>query len=531
MKISDVCLEYGLLNLREGVVRIPFLVKGALVVPPEISLQKVREAFQNVDAGTGYVKVPGAQIVREPLIDRQTMRYSGDYLYQVMPGISAPALLETDIDKLANGLYNLKVVDILQYLATIISPLVEETEPVSRIWEIYRLTSEFPDTFLDGWQHSLFHLSAPQAARQMIDRELSLGGITGGAFLDGWVDISAQVLPGETALLSPRTVANYTSHRPVIRAMPTRQLHITAGNAPEVPLASLLRALLTKSAAVIKLPFGAIIPGALFSLAAAAAAPGHPLTQNLSLVYWQGGDRTIEDGLFHRDSFDRIVVWGSPEAVVSVQSRALFTRTVVFNPRYGVSLIGRPASDDDLAEVVLKAAVDTLIYDQKACTASLVHYVEGDLTRVRDYAVRMQQALALWDEHHPHFITPLKLGQIRSLKRGKYLNAEWYLNEKEGRFTSGVVVVDGEFDLLDHPMSRLVVVRPVARLEDALEYLNLNVAAVGIYPEEQRLLLRDRIAARGVSGILPLGECERMYPGMPHDGMPVLSELVEWKNA
>ena len=42
--------------------------------------------------------------------------------------------------------------------------------------------------------------------------------------------------------------------------------------------------------------------------------------------------------------------------------------------------------------------------------------------------------------------------------------------------------------------------------------------------------MRDRILARGVSSVLPLGRCERVYPGMPHDGMLVLNELVDWKN-
>jgi hypothetical protein len=61
-------------------------------------------------------------------------------------------------------------------------------------------------------------------------------------------------------------------------------------------------------------------------------------------------------------------------------------------------------------------------------------------------------------------------------------------------------------------MSRLVVVRPVPKLEEALNYLSRYVSTAGIYPEERRLELRDRIAARGVSSVLPLGSCD------PHPG-------------
>jgi hypothetical protein len=84
---------------------------------------------------------------------------------------------------------------------------------------------------------------------------------------------------------------------------------------------------------------------------------------------------------------------------------------------------------------------------------------------------------------------------------------------------------------MDHPLSRLVVVRPVEDLTEALTYLHAGVSTAGVYPESRRMALRDRIAARGVSNVLPLGQCERIVPGAPHDGMIVLSELVDWKSA
>ena len=41
----------------------------------------------------------------------------------------------------------------------------------------------------------------------------------------------------------------------------------------------------------------------------------------------------------------------------------------------------------------------------------------------------------------------------------------------------------------------------------------------------------NSIAGRGVSSILPLGCCEQVFAGIPHDGMLVLSQLVDWKCA
>ncbi len=249
------------------------------------------------------------------------------------------------------------------------------------------------------------------------------------------------------------------------------------------------------------------------------------------MVYWQGSDESVESTFFMPGAFDRIVVWGAPEAVASVQSRAVFTKTVCFNPRYGISLIGNEAFSGDLHQVAFAAAEDAMNYNQKACTASQVQYVEGTEEQVKRYAGRLMEILSRWDELAPQFVLPSSRGQLKRMKRGKYSRAAWLTNTKAEEFSSGVVVMPGEFDILDHPMCRLVVIRRVERLRDALRYLHQGVATAGVYPEERRIELRDSIAARGVSSVLPLGECERVFPGAPHDGMMVLSQLVDWKNA
>jgi len=509
--------RYGLLQNLGGIIRVPFLIKGRLVIPPEVDKEQIEHAFGQAD-DTTCIKLPEVQVVREPVIDRPTMKYTGDHIYQVMPLINGSELTETDFDGLANGLYSLTTEEILDCLETIISALLANNGLATRVRELCRLTSEFPDAFLDGWFSSFHADFTREAARRMIDSELSFRGEPGSHFLDGWREVPSQLSPsGEAA-------GTY------VRAMPTRQLHITAGNAPEVPIVSALRAVLTKSAAVIKLPYGATLTGALFSLAAATGAPTHPITKNLSIVYWAGGDESIESSLFSPGAFDRIVVWGNPQTVTSVQSRALFTKIISLNPRYGISFMGSEAFSGNLKETVVKASLDSMIYNQKACTSSLVHYVEGTPEQANEYAGLLCQTLKKWDDEMPNFVPPFTLGRIKRLRRGRYAGAEWYINNREKEFTSGVVVMPGEFDILDHPMSRLVVVRPVSTLENALKYITPYVSTVGIYPEERRLELRVRVLARGASNVLPLGHCDLMYSGMPHDGMRVLSELVDWKN-
>jgi hypothetical protein len=134
----------SIMTLEDGIIRIPFLVKGKLIPPPQIDLCEIEKAFNSADAGVTYEKLPEAQVVREPVIDRKTMKYTGDYIYQLMPEISAEALIENDIDKLADTLYSLPVDEILDYLDKILNYLCKNRNFVSQAAELYGKTSEYP---------------------------------------------------------------------------------------------------------------------------------------------------------------------------------------------------------------------------------------------------------------------------------------------------------------------------------------------------------------------------------------------------
>jgi hypothetical protein len=534
--MEEICEKLNLLNNNRNVIRIPFLIKGKIIAPPTISHEQIDAAFKEASEEDFYLKLSDAQLIREPIIDRGNMRYTGEFSYKVLPSICGSELIETDTDKLARGLYALSVQDVLDYLNSLSSTLGQNLALLERVRDLCHSTIEYPDAFLDAWFESLQTTFDTGAAKQMIDSELSLWGIPGSNFLDGWVEVPSKLMSGVISTLTRNIYGRDITAPPsptkaLIRAMPTRQLHITAGNAPEIPVISALRAVLTKSAAVIKCPVGATFTGTLFALASAVAQPEHPITQNLSVVYWQGGDASIENLLFMPGAFDRIVVWGSPETVSSVQSRALYSRIVCLNPRYGISMIGKEAFSGNLEDVVLAACADSMIYNQKSCTASLVHYVEGTEEQVKRYAELLQHELTRWDNAVPQFIPPPAKGNIKRMQRGKYNLADWYINRTDGDFSSGVVVMPDELDILDHQMCRLVVVRRVDNLTDTIKYLHVGVSTVGVYPEERRLLFRDLVLARGVSNILPLGQCERIFAGMPHDGMVILNQLVDWKNA
>ena len=545
LSLGAIAEENGWLSLSDdGVVRCPLLVKGRLVGPPTVSPDAIARAFAALDQQRGsadphasYVKIGGAQVLRHREIDRRTMRPTSRWVYTVMPIVDAKQLVETDIDAVTRELYTMPFEGVLDWLRLVGEAFDRESAVVNRVRDLDRITSEHPDAFGEAAFLAFPFLLAPENATDAVESELSHFGLSGRKLLDEWLPMPAARTPGPVHvlggdLLPPALIDEMRESPALVRAMPTRQLHITAGNSPLIPVLSLLRAVWTKSPCVLKLPSGAALPGGLVAMIAATAAPDHPLTKHLSMVYWQGGDLETETILFLPGAFDRIVVWGSPDSVSSVRERARFTKILCFNPRYSVSFIGREAlASDRLDEVAARAVCDSMVENQKACIASLVHYVEGSTEDAARYARAVERALAGWDERMPHPLTARHRGQLKRLERGALADAQVDYHHVGTDFRSGVIVAPHEFAIKDHPMCRLVVVRPVASLESCLRFLHPGVATIGVFPEDRRLALRDRIAARGVSNIVPLGHGGSAAIGSAHDGMLVLSELVDWKNA
>ncbi|MEE9913599.1 MAG: hypothetical protein K4571_17955 [Deltaproteobacteria bacterium] len=537
--------DQGLPLFRDGrdyFVKLPFLVKGEIEYPPDINADSIRGAFDEKVKQTGkqpsavtHVQVAGAQVIREPLLNRSSVRGEEAYFYQIMPGVDPVRVGYFEPVQLARELYNVPFDDILAYLGRLSAALGIDRPLARRAMELFSLASNVPSGFFEMAFASFGAVLNPQTAARTVDIGLAFFGHAGREFIDHWVELPLHAAPG-AAIVSAAKIFGEAAARSAgpsirVRALPTRQLHITAGNAPGIPFISALRCLATKSAGLIKMPYGVTIPGALLALAMKEAGSDHPLTRFTSIVYWPGGDESIENVFYRQDFFDRIVVWGSPESVASVKSKALFTRVLTFNPRYSMSFIGREAFPEHIEEAAIKGSTDSMIWNQKACIASLVHYVEGTEEDVIKYCESVAAAMKKWDAAMPNLTPPEIEGQIRRLRRGKLASAKWFYNAADGHFQSAVVYVPGEFDMEDHPMWRLIVVRRVDSLEDCLKYLSSSVTTVGIYPEARRIELLDRVAACGVSNVVELGKSDRLVTGAPHDGMMVYSELVDWKNA
>jgi Acyl-CoA reductase (LuxC) len=96
-----------------------------------------------------------------------------------------------------------------------------------------------------------------------------------------------------------------------------------------------------------------------------------------------------------------------------------------------------------------------------------------------------------------------------------------------GDFEHGIVIRSEE-PVEFHPEGKVVNVVAVEDLEDAFARVNVATQTIGIYPPERSAAWRDRLAARGMQRIVPLGEVIDHVPGMPHDGFFPLHRFVRW---
>lgn len=520
----------------QEVVRVPNFVKGKLVLPESPTVKKLQSlAHTSADRWTeepASFDLGEVVVIRRPILDRTTLTPAGRDQFLVFPAVDPRQLIETDVGELARGLYALPFDEVLAYAKGLRDLLQPDSTLVAQVEEYAKATSWVDHRLLRQFFVQLPALFDPDGLGELVDRELGTCDGPGRRYLDGWCGVQATPHRGATARIGDRIHSRVAGPglAPRLRAVPTRQLHITAGNALIVPVVSCVRALASKGAATIKSPAAATAVTALLAGAMTQLDPTHPITRHTSLVYWRGGDRRVEDVLLAPGAFDRVVVWGGADAVSGVAARSAETKHVLFRPRVGISIIGSEAfaSSEEAKAVAARATVDTMIANQAACTSSLVHYVEGSQQQVLEYCRQVQRMLAKWDQALPHAAPRHALARLRQLKRGDLAGATWFENGDWPRITSAVACMPSAFDLASHPGSRFVVVRPVGSLADALPFIHPGISSVGVYPESRREALQDDLAARGVSTILPLGETECSYAGMPHDGMKVLSELMSW---
>ena len=350
----------------------------------------------------------------------------------------------------------------------------------------------------------------------------------GAAYLDGWV---------------PQGTGAQARFR--IRAVGTRNLHITAGNVPVVATLTVIRSALTKSDCLIKLPSNDPLTANAVARTMIDIDPAHPVVKHLAVAYWKGGDELMGSEICRTSRIDKITAWGGMSSMKHIQKfLSPGLDLVALNPKLSISIVGREALENPEAmkQVAAGIAMAAGRMNQTACVNSRVVYVESETDDES-----LGRLIALGEEIYQAFQelparistpAPRKNAELEAELRAIELDDELYW--VKGDTIKGGVIVSRFSDRVDFHESlnnRIVNLVPMPNLLDIVRWCDDSTQTVGIYPERLRHTMRNALALAGVQRMFPLCGVESTkqatedgteLPGMPHDGIEPMRRMVRW---
>lgn len=368
------------------------------------------------------------------------------------------------------------------------------------------------------------------ALPQMFERELMTALVDktiGLAYLDGWV-------PG-----------NGPYSNVSIRAVGTRQLHITAGNVPVVAAMTIARAGLTKSDILIKSPSNDPLTANAIARTLIDLAPDHPVTRHIAVAYWKGGDEFMDSQIVRTSRIDKITAWGGMSSVKHIQK--FLTPGIdltALNPKYSMSMIGREtfATEAAMDEAAIGLATLAGFYNQTACANTRIVYVESatDEQALKKVVQIGRKMVAAYAELPPLLSVPFTQPnrELEAEMEAVALEDDFY--HVEGDTLNGGFVVskfNDRVEFYDKLNNRVVNFVPVDDLSDVLKWCDDTTQTVGIYPESIRSRVLDIFALAGVQRLVSLAggdpmtvyaNSHHMPPGSPHDGIEPMRRSVRW---
>jgi len=414
-----------------------------------------------------------------------------------------------------NVLYSLSLDEILEYLDDLGKRLViEENEYLQDAFELGCYASGLTPSVLYTTYKSLPLFFEKSAIWEMLEQRIGV------KYLENWEP--ARLNDGRTIYL---------------RAFGSRSVHIIAGNVPIVAAGTIIRGCSTRCNTIIKLPSNDPLTATALARTMIDMDPTHPITKNISVLYYKGGDIEFEESFYRPEYIEKIIAWGGYS---SVQYITRYMQPgidlITLDPKLSTSIIGVEAfsSEKVMRTVAQRAAIDIGSYNGEACLNSKVIYVQSGtdpdgiqkLNQLGAYIYYSLTALP------PHISTaPKKFDlELKSAIDGLRTDDEWY-KVYGGENNEGAVIVSQLNEPVDFSYklcNRVVNLVPIDTMEEAIRSVNSYTQTVGIYPESLKKNIRDDLILHGVQRIVSLGFAPRGSLATPQDAIEPLRRMCKW---
>ena len=307
-------------------------------------------------------------------------------------------------------------------------------------------------------------------------------------------------------------------------------VHIFSGNIPGVSVSSLVRALCVKSASFGKTAAGEPYLAVCFARALAEANPD--VARCLAVSYWPGGSEDLEAVAFSEAGV--VIAYGSDESVSHIRCRVPpEVRFLGYPNRVGVALIsGNALSEASAHELARSAALDVVTFDQQGCVSPHTIYVErGGGIEPLDFARALASTLEELSVEIPRGVmAPAESSLIHQARAQAEIRGATVLASRRG--TDWTVIVEEGIEFEPSPLNRVIQVRPVNRLADAIEALrpvgkHLQTVAIAADASEVGPLATS-LGDVGATRIVAMGDAAWPAPHWHHDGRFQFLDLVRF---
>ncbi len=310
--------------------------------------------------------------------------------------------------------------------------------------------------------------------------------------------------------------------------------HLGAGSVPGVATTSLIRALLVKSAVLLKPGGGDLVLPVVFCRGLAAEHP--ELARSVAVAYWPPSEITPTEAALQEA--DLVVVYGGDDTVRWVRDRLPVTTPLrAYRHRLGVGLVGREALGAGAEEAARDAARAVSLFDQRGCVSPHVLLVEeGGPVSPGEWGEHLARALEALEEELPSGpLTPeegVAIQHLRAVGEMDQVEGGGAEIRHGGSRAPWTVCFHPGGDLTPSCLNRVVTILPVAELGEAPGLLQawaghlqtVGVAGLG----DREGALREALARLGVSRVAPLAEVPWPPPWWHHDGSGPLRALTHW---
>lgn len=398
---------------------------------------------------------------------------------------------------------------------------LEDNEHLQQSFELALQAGGLAEPILRGVYDELPHMFDPKGLTDMVENTIGI------RYLDGWVP----------------TGGPHSNCR--VRAVGTRQLHITAGNVPVVAALTIVRGALTKSDVLIKSPSNDPLTANAIARTLIELDANHPVTKHIAVAYWKGGDEHMDSQIVRTSRIDKITAWGGMASVKHIQKfLSPGIDLTALNPKFSVSVVGKEALESEKAmkEAAIGLATIAGFFNQTACVNTRIVYVESatDEASLEKVIELGRRIVAAYKTLPDVLSTPADEPneELEAELQAAALEDDFY--HVEGDTVGGGVIVSkfaDRVDFYDKLNNRVVNLVPIRDLLEMVKWCDDTTQTVGVYPESLRDRLLDPLALAGVQRLVSLQggdpmkifqDIHTMPPGMPHDGIEPLRRNVRW---